>query len=213
MPDCPFSRDRLHELLWAEHWRPDQVAALAQAATGDETTEGDVRAWCRALEVAIPAPPAPPAPKPSAPRKPRATGRRGTGMETRPCWQCAAPVTRWPSDFRPGGCFCSPDCAKAWRAQAATELREARRRELESAREQERVPSGRGAAVPSKTCGGCGVEKSITLFAAEPRRLHGVARICLECQREKSRAYYLRHQETLKARALARKRALKGEAK
>lgn len=199
---CPFTADRLRELFVVDSWRPEQIATLASAATGEATQADDVIGWLRDAGMDPDKKPARiPLPAPRSRRAgPRAPGRREGGMETRECDWCGEGVTRWPSDFCQFA-YCNMTCYLAARHRRKEENRKRR-----GHRRRARAPFQTG----EKRCRRCGEMKPIGDFALDVSRSDGRTRDCKECSREKSREYYIAHQERLRERARDRKREQAG---
>lgn len=191
---CPFSPSRLHELVWAEKFEPGQLVTLARALTGEDVEQADVERWMRDSGIAPRVPPVRAAiPARAAKPKPRPARHPGEGAATHPCVVCGTPVTRHVSQFRSEDTVCSRGCQDALAAARSA----ARRAQVR-------------AAARVKRCSACDQTKPVAQFAVDQSRQDGRARICLECNQRKSRQYYERNQERLKARALERKRRKRG---
>lgn len=212
--DCPFSRDRLHELLYAERWRPDQVALLAQAGTGETVTVTDVEGWCRAYGFSPP--PAEPAPtlpglnrkrppKPARPAKPRAAKAPCPAERTAPrprrCRHCNGPVP--PTKSHKPRIYCSADCHRAADREAAE------KRRVERAALAEQVKQGIVAeeAPALMRCYSCKHHRPFTAdyFVVDSKRQWGLKLLCRDCNKKKNDRYYAANAERLRERKRAKR--------
>ncbi len=234
--ECPFSTDRLREMRFQQGWRLEQIAVLATAIVDEPVTEQDVREWYADAGIRIEttgnghtsAPiakavtsyldnlvPDKPKAKPRKPRRrpmhERISAAKEKSVEeverlqqqqadalaarSRPCSWCNTPVVRrGPSEFKGPHQFCPlpATCQSQWRRALANRMRSAK------------------AAQHLKCCAACEEMKPTSEFSRARDRGDGLARICLDCNREKSRLYYDQNRESVIARVQATRAARKG---
>jgi endogenous inhibitor of DNA gyrase (YacG/DUF329 family) len=205
MTPCPFTPDRLRELVLVDDWRPAQVAVLASAATGERIEEDRVLEWLAAAGIEAPRPrPAVTAGSAVPSRRGVKPGKRSRRLrrarETRPCENCRAPVSRPPSEFR-ARVYCSHGCHVAALKAAAAENEARRRAEAEQAKAgilPESLPD-------LKRCRVCRHQKPLREFGVDASKPDLHSGICRTCQGMKNRAYYLANADRLRERARERK--------
>lgn len=196
--ECPFSTERLRDLVCLERFTPAQLATLAQAATGETTDVSEIEAWLRAAGIALPGAPqsrAPTGVKPDrkhSPR-PRKPARPEAGTRTQPCGACGKPVTRKIYDAPGAEMFCNRACHVEWQHTQKSIRRTVKR-------------SRALAPAATKRCYACKQVLPLADFCRDKNRADGHANCCRACSQQKSARYYLEHQAELKERARERKR-------